>query len=157
MWYAIAAVLGIVVDQFTKLLTVQRLELGQSVPFIPGVLHFNHVRNYGASWNILDGKRWFLIVVSVVAVAVIAVILAKKVVKHPLCTWGLTAMISGGIGNLLDRIMQGYVVDMFEPAFIPWFPVFNVADIFATLGVIAFAIGLLFYEDKDKKGKETLE
>ena len=156
MWYAIAAVLGIVVDQLTKLLTVQRLELGQSVPFIPGVLHFNHVRNYGASWNILDGKRWFLIVITVVAILVIAFIVAKRVVKHPLCVWGLIGMISGGVGNLLDRIMQGYVVDMFEPAFIPFFPVFNVADIWATVGVIVFAVGLLFFEDKNKK-KEELE
>lgn len=156
MWYAIAAVLGIVVDQLTKLLTVQRLELGQSVPFIPGVLHFNYVRNYGASWNILDGKRWFLIVITVVAILVIAFIVAKRVVKHPLCVWGLIGMISGGVGNLLDRIMQGYVVDMFEPAFIPFFPVFNVADIWATVGVIVFAVGLLFFEDKNKK-KEELE
>lgn len=156
MWYLIAGILAVVLDQGVKQLIVRNFELGGTKDFIPGLLRLDYVRNYGASWNMLTGKRWLLIIVTIVAIIVIIAVIAKKMVKHPLCTWGLTAIAAGGVGNLIDRIRLSYVVDMFETTFVK-FAVFNVADSFATLGVIAFAIGLLFFEGKPHNGTETLE
>jgi signal peptidase II len=120
----IAGILAVVFDQVVKQLIVRNFELGGTKSFIPGLLRLDYVRNYGASWNMLTGKRWFLIVVTIVAIIVIIVILAGKVLKHPLCTWGLTAIAAGGVGNLIDRVRLSYVADMFEFTFVK-FPVFT--------------------------------
>ena len=110
------------------------------------------VHNYGAAWSSFSGMRWLLIVVTAAVMAVLAVLLLRRMVRHPLGVTALVLILGGGVGNLIDRIRLGYVVDMFHFQFWPSYPVFNVADIFVVAGVILFLLYYLFlYEKTDGK------
>lgn len=142
----VGAALVVAVDQYVKFLTVSALELGETRPLLPGLFRLALVHNYGAAWSSLAGERWLLIAVTTVGLGVLAY-LAVKIVRHPLGVWALWLVIAGGIGNLIDRLRLGYVVDMIATEFIS-FPVFNIADIFVTCGTVAAAIYYLKYYEK---------
>lgn len=133
-------------DALSKLWTVTHLQLGESRRFLPGVIDLTRVHNYGAAWSSFSGMRWFLIAATGVGLAAI-VWLLWKIVRHPLGTWSLLLVLGGGLGNLRERIVQGYVVDMIDLAFMPY-PVFNVADIFVVCGTILAGVYYLWYYEK---------
>jgi signal peptidase II len=112
------------------------------------------VHNYGAAWSSFSGVRWVLIGAPVAIMIFIGFLVFKKTIRHPLGKAAAALILSGGVGNLLDRIRLGYVVDMFHFTFFPSYPVFNVADICIVSGTI---LGLIyyvwFYEQYDKEGK----
>lgn len=141
------AALIIAADQAVKYLVVLHIPLGHTVPAIPGILHVTYVKNTGAAFSVLQGSRWFFVAMVVVFVVVLAVLLKRRVITAPVQLWCLAAIFGGGVGNMLDRIFRGFVVDMFETAFMT-FPVFNVADIFITLGCIILVIHILFFDRK---------
>ncbi|MBQ7625154.1 MAG: signal peptidase II [Clostridia bacterium] len=117
---------------------------------IRGVFRLTYVENRGAAFSILQGKRWFFIILTFIVLAFMVWIFIKKKVKGK---WGNIALVfifSGAVGNLIDRISKGYVVDMFDFCLID-FPVFNVADIFLNVGAIMAVIYVLFI-DKDLLG-----
>lgn len=143
---ALAAALSICLDQWVKHWTVANLAVGEGRDFIPHLLNLRHIRNYGAAWSSFSGERWLLIGVTAVGMLALAWLL-WKIVRHPLGVWSLTAVIGGGIGNLIDRVRLGYVVDMFECAFIE-FPVFNVADCFVVCGTAAALVYYLWLYPK---------
>ena len=150
----ILAICGLIAaDQAVKWYTVSHLTLGETAPLLPGLVELLRVHNYGAAWSSFSGMRWLLIVVTAAVMAVLAVLLLRRMVRHPLGVTALVLILSGGVGNLIDRIRLGYVVDMIETQFIS-FPVFNVADCFITCGCLALFVSLGFFNKefwKDEK------
>ena len=149
MLYWILAAALLAADQWVKHWITGNLPLGEGRDLLPGFLELRAVHNYGAAWSSFSGMRWLLVLVTCAIVAAVVVLAAKKIVRHPLGRTACALVISGGVGNILDRVRLGYVVDMFNFQFISY-PVFNVADICvvsgAVLGVIYY---LWFYERYD--------
>ena len=152
MWYILAIILGVVADQALKLWTVANLGLYESAPLLPGIVELMYIQNTGGGFSILTGHTWFLTAVTIVLMLIVAGLLVKKVYPHPLAMWTLTCVLSGGIGNLIDRVRLGYVVDMFNLQFMNY-PVFNIADILVVVGAIGFAAYYLLLDDKVQKMK----
>ncbi len=136
-------------DQVTKYLTVAAIPLGGAKAFIPGFLRFTYVQNTGGAWSLLSDHTWILVVVSLLAFAMIFLAIYKKYVTGAGTLWSLFAVLGGGVGNLIDRLRLGYVVDMIETEFIS-FPVFNVADCFITCGAIGLCVFMILEEKKEK-------
>ena len=150
---ALAAVLCVAADQAVKWLVVNTMTLGASQPLLPP-LRLTRVHNYGAAWSSFSGARWLLIILTAAGMCVLAWLLVK-VVRHPLGQWSLACILGGGIGNLIDRVRLGYVVDMLDTMFMD-FPVFNVADVFVVCGTIcALIYYLAFYGKYDEKHREN--
>ena len=158
MLYALLAAISVAllaVDQWVKLWITKNLPLGESMPLLPGLVELLTVHNYGAAWSSFSGQRWLLLGVTGCIVLAVLFVLVRRIVRHPL---GLTAcflVLSGGIGNIIDRLRLGYVVDMFHFEFWPSYPVFNVADICVVCGCVLGAVYYLwFYEKYDMKPKK---
>ena len=155
MLYAVSLILAadlLDADQWVKYWTVTHLALGESCPLLPGFVELLRVHNYGAAWSSFSGMRWLLVGVTAVIVAAVAFVLARRIVRHPLGVLACALIISGGLGNIIDRLRLGYVVDMFNFQFMSY-PVFNVADICVVCGAfMGAAYYLWFYEKYDKKG-----
>ena len=154
MIYALYAVVVLVLigcDQLLKAWTVSNLALGESAAFLPGLLQLTRVHNYGAAWSSFSGKTVMLIAVTAVLLVAVAYLLIRRIVRHPLGIAAALLILGGGVGNIIDRIAHGYVVDMFDLQFMDY-PIFNLADIFVVAGVILGAVYYLwFYEKYDKK------
>ena len=154
MWYVLFALLaagGLVFDQWLKAYMTANIPLGQTQPLIPGIIELRTVHNYGAAWSSFSGQRWLLVIVTCCIVAAVAWCLIRRIVRHPLGVAACFMVISGGIGNIIDRVRLGYVVDMFNLLFMEY-PVFNVADIFVVCGAILCAIYYMWiYEKYDKR------
>ena len=154
-FFALFAAIIVAADQFTKFLTVANIALGERVPFIPGLLRFTYVRNTGAAFSSFEGQQWLFALIFVVFTALILWEYRKK--SMPFSTferWCIAAIYGGGLGNMIDRVRLGYVVDMIETEFME-FPVFNVADCFITCGCIALMVSLVLFNKEfwkeDKK------
>ena len=130
-------------DQLFKHWIVQNIELGGQLPVIPGVIRLTYLRNTGAAFSMFEGMRWPLVVIACVCCAAIIVYLVK-VKTNPWNKVGLSMVLGGAIGNLIDRVRFGYVVDMFETEFVDY-AVFNIADICITLGGILFCVVFIFF------------
>ena len=142
----IVIILGIVLDQIVKMAIVKNLILSEQKSVINGILSLTHLRNNGAAWSILEGQQWFFVLTTVIVLAVAIWFWLKNLSKN----WyaiGLTLIISGALGNFIDRVRQGYVVDMFQLDFIN-FPIFNVADILLSIGFVVLFIGILIEKDE---------
>lgn len=140
----------VALDQWVKAFITAHFAVGEGQPFLPGLLNLHYVRNFGAAWSSFSGARWLLVAVTSIAMLALCWLLIR-IVRHPLGVWSLTAIIGGGVGNLIDRVRFGYVVDMLDLAFMG-FPVFNVADCFVVCGTItAVVYYLLIYPKTDEK------
>ena len=137
---------GIVaVDQLTKYLVVANIPLHGDVPFLPGILQLTYAQNTGGAWSMFEGKLWLFVGVFVVLTAMILFEYFKKPMGFSKFErWCIAAIYGGGLGNMVDRLRLGYVVDMLETEFID-FPIFNVADCFITCGCIALMVSLFFF------------
>ena len=125
------------------------------MPFLPGFVELLTVHNYGAAWSSFSGQRVLLLGVTAVIIGAVLFVLVRRIVRHPLGVAACCLIVSGGIGNLIDRIRLGYVVDMFHFEFWPSYPVFNVADICVVCGAILGAVYYLWiYEKYDAKPKK---
>lgn len=132
-------------DQITKWLTVTRIPLFGQTPAIPHLFHLTNVRNNGAAFSALQGMRWlFLLIFILFAVAIVWEFSKKRWAFTMLERWCIAAIFAGGLGNVIDRVRLGYVIDMIEVEFIS-FPVFNVADCFITCGCILLIAHLLIW------------
>ena len=150
MLYLLAIAACVAADQAVKLWVAANLELYGSAPLIPGLVELFYVQNTGGGFSILTEHTWLLTIVTAVLMAAIAVLLVRRVFPHPMAMWSLTIVLGGGLGNLIDRVRLGYVVDMFNFQFMTY-PVFNVADIFVVCGTIGFAAYYLLLHDKVMK------
>ena len=153
----LAFLLIVAADQLTKYLVVKSIPLGDVRAFLPGLLHWTHVRNDGMSFSLLSGARWFFVVVTVLVMVLCIIVIWKKWITHPLGLFSMTAVMGGAVGNLIDRIRFGYVVDMIEVEFIR-FAVFNVADMFVVCGGILLAVyGIFIWKDPKEAVKKPEE
>ncbi|MDH5040138.1 MULTISPECIES: signal peptidase II [Enterococcus] len=150
--YFLISALLVGLDQWSKYLTVQNISLGETKEFIPGFLSLTHLRNTGAAWSLLEGKMIFFYVITVIVSVVIIYLLIKNYKKSVWYSVGLSFVLAGAIGNFIDRLRLGYVVDMFQTDFMN-FPIFNVADSTLVVGVICIFIYLILDEKAAKEGK----
>ncbi len=120
---------------------------------LPGLVELTRVHNYGAAWSSFSGQRWLLVGLTSLILLAVLFVLLRRIVRHPLGVLAGCLILSGGLGNIIDRARLGYVVDMFHFQFWPSYPVFNVADICVVCGAVLAAVYYLwFYEKYDKKG-----
>lgn len=149
------AALVVAADQITKYLISSNLDLGQVVPVWDGVVHLTRVHNYGAAFSSFQGMRWlFAVVFLVFTVAIIWEFSKKRMGFSTFDRWCIISMFAGGLGNMIDRMWLGYVVDMIEVEFVN-FAVFNVADCFVTCGSILLLVHLIFFNKEFwKDGKQ---
>ena len=150
MLAAVIAVLAIVADQITKYIVVANIEYKGSVPFIPGFMSFFHTRNTGAAFSMFSDQRWVFMVFSFISMGLIIYMLIREYKRHRLLNVALAMVLGGGIGNMIDRIRFGYVVDFFKTEFMD-FAVFNVADCFITVGAVLLGVYVIFFEPKVEK------
>lgn len=151
---AVIILLGIIVDIVTKVIFARVLGGGNDIVLIPNLLIFTYVENTGAAFGMLGGKTWFLIIVTIVFIVAFVLFDIYNHSNNPLYIWGVGLIISGAIGNFIDRIFLGYVRDFISIRFFSF--VFNIADMWITFGIIIFAIYLfvsMIEEAKEKKGK----
>ncbi len=148
--------LAVVLDQVIKALVVANIPLGGTVPVIDGLFHLTYVQNTGAAFSSFEGQQWlFALIFLVFTIAVIYDAVKKVMPFSNFERWCVAAIYAGGLGNMIDRIRLGYVVDMIEVEFMR-FAVFNVADAFITCGCVALVVSLVFFNKefwKDEKKK----
>ena len=151
----IMIVLIIAFDQITKYFASLKLADGSVAKFIPGVVQFKYAENTGMAFSMLSGARWMFIALTVVVCVGVFYYLFSNRCKSLWLYWSLGVILSGGIGNLIDRIRFGYVVDFIEPTFVN-FAIFNIADCAVTCGAVVLVGYLLYDAFKDvKKPKEN--
>lgn len=132
------------VDQITKWITVANIPLHGDVAFLPGVLGFTYLQNTGAAFSSFEGMQWlFALIFLGFTIAIFYEYFKKPMGFTRAERWCIAAIYGGGLGNMIDRLRLGYVVDMIETQFID-FPVFNVADCFITCGCIFLIAHLVF-------------
>ncbi|MBO5716443.1 MAG: signal peptidase II [Clostridia bacterium] len=155
IWLMIIA--GIVfIDQLTKWLTVINLDLYETFPLIENVFHFTYVRNTGAAFSIFNepDQRWIFMSISSVAIVALAIYLWFNRKKGALLCVALSFIIGGGIGNMIDRCLLKYVIDMLDFRLIN-FAIFNVADSFVCVGVGLFALAVIIEEVNEMKKEKA--
>lgn len=156
MWILPAAVAAILVllDQGTKMLALESLKPAGSVTVLPGLLDLTFVENRGVAFGMFSGQRWMILVLTGAIIGAL-VYYYKRLPEAQGYRWvrcALVMILAGAVGNLIDRIFRGYVVDFFEFTFVRWY-VFNMADIYVVLGVI-WLMFLMFFVIKDEPGED---
>lgn len=141
IWASVMILLIIAFDQVTKRVAQSALAGGKVVTFLPGAVQFRYARNTGMAFSLFSGARWvFVVLTAVVCAAVLFYMFQNKC--HSLWGyWSLGVLVAGGLGNLIDRVLYGYVIDFIEPIFVD-FAVFNIADCAVTCGGISFVLWL---------------
>lgn len=152
VFYLLGAGLLVLVDFFIKQWATASLQPVTQIDIIPNILSLYYHQNYGAAYGILQNKRLFLVVVTGVMLAAFVVAILMGKVKKPLTLASFSLIVAGGVGNLIDRVRLGYVVDYiyFEPIN---FPIFNFADCCVVVGTGLLIIYILFFENRDKPAK----
>lgn len=144
-------------DQLTKYLVTSSVGLGESIEIISNFFNITYVRNTGAAWSILEGSRIFLILVAFIAIGLVYFFMLKDKKIEKIEEIGYGVLLGGILGNLLDRVIFGYVIDFFHFTFGNYtFPIFNIADIGIVIGtfiVIFIMIKEDIYGNKSRKGK----
>lgn len=148
MLITVVIALGVLIlDRVSKWLTVQYVKPIGSYPVIKDVFHFTYVENRGAAWGIMQNGRWIFVGVTAVVCVAIVVFLIREKSMAPLLRVSLSVILGGAIGNLIDRVLYGYVVDMIHVKFIDY-PVFNIADSATVVGTILLAWYIIFMTGK---------
>ena len=165
LYFGLFAGGAVAADQITKALTVANIACHskdvcntattRNIPFIDGVLSFTHSHNTGAAWSMMEGARWLFVALFVAMTALVLWEYIKKPMGfNQFERWCIAAVWAGGLGNVIDRVRLGYVIDMIQTEFMS-FPIFNVADCFITCGCIGLIVSLIFFNKKfwkeDKK------
>lgn len=150
-FYLILTTILVVVDQLTKYLTVQNIDLHEVIEIIPNVLSLTYIQNTGAAWSILEGKMWFFYIVTIIVIAFLLYYLYTEAKTNKVLGIILSVVLAGTIGNFIDRLVFQYVIDMIKVDFIN-FPIFNVADMLLTVGVGVLII-FTFYEERNTTNK----
>ena len=151
--FSVIILLGIGIDQLTKLLSVKFLKPKGTVPIIEDVIHLTYVENRGAAFGMLADSRWVFMIISTVAIIGMAAFLYSGLASNLLYEISVAMIISGGIGNMIDRIALGYVVDMIDFRIIN-FAVFNGADSFVCVGAGLLVLALILDIFKETKAKK---
>jgi len=155
IWYFIIIAVSVAVDQYVKMWALDTLRPVGTIQFIPGLLKWTYVENRGAAFGIFDGQRWILSVVSVVIVLACFYVLIKKLFKTRLENLCVALIAGGGIGNLIDRISRGFVVDYIDINELFSYPMFNFADCCVVVGAVLFAVYVIVSDTKKEKEKKA--
>jgi len=153
MSYAILTAALVAIDQLVKYLVRSHIPLGGNVPFLPYLLDLTYVQNTGAAFSMLRSHTWVLTLTSTVVVLAMCALIVKGFFKNALGRWAAALVLAGGVGNLIDRALFGFVTDMLQTVFMD-FPVFNVADCCITVGVPLLFLYVWFYVGKDEKKED---
>ena len=160
MWiWIVVIVASVFADQLTKQLVVNFLDREEPFDVIEGVFRFSYVENRGAAFGMLDDHRWVFMIVSTLAIVGIIFYMWKFCRDSKLLCLGLSLIVGGGIGNMIDRIFLGYVIDFLDFCAFPnlWMWVFNVADAFVCVGAAIVVLSLLIDIVKDSKKKSEVK
>lgn len=155
--YYVVAFILVVLDQWTKWLVVRDMELGERIPLIDPYLGLLSHRNRGAAWGMLEGQMWLFFIITTIVIVGIVYYFHRHAQNQPLFQLGLMVLLGGAIGNFIDRLFRGEVVDFVDvliPVINYEFPIFNVADAALTVGVVIIFIFILLDERKQKKVKK---
>ena len=154
LFYVLFSAFVVAADQLAKYVTVACIPLYENRPFIPGLLRLTYVQNTGAAFSTFQGQQWlFALIFAIFTLAVLYEYFKKPMGFTKFERWMIAAIYGGGLGNMVDRVRLGYVVDMLETQFME-FPVFNVADCFITCGCVVLMVHLVFFNKafwKDEK------
>ncbi len=145
-FFAGILIIGIL-DQAAKFFAAGLLQGVDTYPLWENVFHLTYVENKGAGWGIFSDHTWLLTVATVIVIVAAVSYVVVKRPKDRLFLTALTFMIGGAVGNLVDRVRQGFVIDFLDFTLID-FPVFNIADCFITVGAAIFVIYVIFFSDK---------
>ena len=150
MWYAIVAILILIADQGLKYWVTLNIPLDTGhVTLIPGVLELTNIHNNGAAFSILQhAPHWIFVIFTVVFAAIAVFCLRRNIVHGKVGRWSVVLVLAGAVGNCIDRILSGYVVDMFNFLFVR-FAVFNLADVFIVVAGITLCLHVIFYRGDD--------
>lgn len=153
IWCLVMIIMIIAFDQITKYIAKSTLYPDKAIHFIDGFLEFRYAENTGVAFSMFSGGRWvFIILTSAVAIGML-VYMFTRAQKNLWLYWSLGVIVAGAIGNLIDRIFLGYVIDFINPTFVR-FAVFNIADCAVTLGTVSLVAYLIF--DIFKKEKKDV-
>ncbi len=149
MLFAIAVILILIADQGLKYWVTLSIPLDEGVrALLPGVLELRNIHNNGAAFSLLSGApRWIFIILALVFTVIIIAAVRREWVRGAFGRWMAILLLAGALGNCLDRMLSGYVVDMLAFQFWPSFPVFNLADICIVVGAIGFFLHVLLYKE----------
>ncbi len=157
IWLGVIA-LTVILDQISKVLAVTYLMGEPPVSVIPYLLRFTYVENDGAAFGMLDDRRWVFMIISSIAIVGLLIYLWRFAPDSPWVRCGLSLIIGGGVGNMIDRVRLGYVVDFID-FYTIWQFVFNLADSFVCVGAAILFVWCLwamiqeYREEKKKKGQ----
>lgn len=152
MWYAIVAILILIADQGLKYWVTVNIALDTGhVTLIPGVLELTNIHNNGAAFSMLEhAPHWIFIIFTLVFAAIAVFCLRRNVVHGKVGRWSVVLVLAGAVGNCIDRILSGYVVDMFNFLFVR-FAVFNLADVFIVVAGITLCLHVIFYRGDESE------
>ena len=157
MLFAIAVILILIADQGLKYWVTLSIPLDDGVrALFPGFLELRNIHNTGAAFSLLAGApRWIFIILAVIFIVIIVLAVRREWVHGAFGRWMAILLLAGALGNCLDRMLSGYVVDMLAFEFWPSFPVFNIADVCIVIGAIGFFLHVLLYKDPEAVAKEA--
>ena len=156
MLYAILILALVVLDQVVKFLVRAHIPLGGSLPFLPHILELTYVQNTGAAFSMLSQHTWLLTLLSGVVSVVLVICLGKRVLPHWSGMLALALLLGGAVGNFIDRLLFGFVTDMFATTFVN-FAVFNVADVGVVLGGVLLCLHLIVFFGREGKKEPDKE
>ena len=145
---------SVAVDQIVKAIVDSNMAVGETVPVIEDIFHFTYIQNRGAAFGMLANNRWIFMIISTVAIVAMCVYLFKFCAESMLTKTGFALLIGGGIGNMIDRVLLGYVIDMIDCRFIDFY-VFNVADSCVCVGAGIVALGFILSTIKEAKAEKA--
>jgi len=145
---------AIAADQVIKMLVTTNIKLNDQVPVIKGLFKLFYIQNNGAAFGMLQNQIWLFVLITLSISAAIIVALFKYE-NHEFFSYAASILIvGGGIGNLIDRVVRGYVIDYISISFFPW--IFNFADCCVTVGTVFLIIHILFFAERDGKSEKVI-
>ena len=155
--YVFAAFILIEIDQLVKAWAFRVLRLWPTMPVIQDKFHLTYLENRGAAFSLFaqSDSRWVFVVLAAIISVIILYVLHKQIMQTALGNWSIVLIAAGAIGNAIDRVVHGFVVDMFDFRMIH-FPVFNVADIFICVGGVLFVLYVMF-QHKENEAENKAE
>jgi signal peptidase II len=148
------AVAVIIIDQLTKALINGHVQVGESLPIIPGILHVTHVQNAGAAFGMMQNRRPLFLIAALVIIATIAIFYRRIKEEGTLLVVAVGFLLGGAIGNLIDRVTMGMVTDFID---VRIWPVFNVADCAIVIGVMVLGYYAIKSSNKELKNEQNCE
>ena len=138
----------ILADQAIKFLVVSLMELGESIPVFAGIFHITYIENPGAAFGLFANQRLVFIVAGILVIAAVCLMYRRLMSEKAIIRWGVALLLGGAVGNLIDRLRIGGVIDFLD--FRIW-PVFNIADIGICVGVALLMYALIYDTKKEKQ------